>query len=115
MPEEIFRRGNPRGLRPTRLKFFSTHCSKMSYQTIIVQHERNYTQHENLSEEEIRIARHIFQLHISYLPTSLNDEWAGTTDRMRQAEVLALILIREPEKFNAMMRACYPTHFLNSN
>ena len=74
-------------------------------------HERNYTQHENLSEREIRIARHIFQLHMLYVPPSLNDEWAGTNDRMRQAEVLALILIREPEKFNAMLRASYPNHF----
>ena len=74
--------------------------------------KNNNTQHENRGTEEVRISREILGFISS---DKLGDNqgaaleaWSGTTDRARQADILAAMLISEPGKLEAMILASYP-------
>jgi len=75
--------------------------------------KNNNGQHENRSGEEVRISREILGFISS---DKLGDNqgaaleaWSGTTDRSRQADILAAMLISVSEKkLEAMILASYP-------
>ena len=72
----------------------------------------NNAPHENRSEDEIKTSREILDVMkycISSNDETLVEQWTGTTDRARQADILAAMLISESEKkLEAMILASYP-------
>ena len=71
----------------------------------------NNAPHENRSEDEIKTSREILDVMkycISSNDETLVEQWTGTTDRVRQADIIATMLISDPDKLEAMLVGSSP-------